>query len=413
MANTVLTHDMLAERALVDLVNNLQVAKHVFKGYNPEFQPVGRFQKGDSVRIALPNRFRTQAGPTYSQVELNEQNTSVTVDVHRLVPIGPILETEWTQDIEGFSLKYINPAMIALADYVEQKGCQEGAENFYNVVGTAGVTPSTFAVIAQAKERMANEAVPRSPRVAVISPAAERALMDGELKAVFVPSMVEGLLREGFIGKYAGFEFYSGDQVIHSITAGTRAGTPQVNATAAENATSLVIKGLGGSETVKKGEVFTVAGVVGVNPVNGIAWEGDQLRQFVVTADATESGTTTVNISPTIRSSGAATKDLPYQTVVDLPATNDVITWVGTLSTAYPQNLFFHPDAMALTVVPFAKPMSAGQSVMWGQASDKELGLSITVSTQFDNPNYQETTRFDILFGWDTVRPELGVRLTG
>ena len=96
-----------------------------------------------------------------------------------------------------------------------------------------------------------------------------------------------------------------------------------------------------------------------------------------------------------------------------LPANGAVLTVVGTEATAYPQNLAFHPDCFALTMVPFVRPKSAGQSVLWAQASDPQLGISITVSTAFDITNYKENTRLDILYGWDTIRPELGVRITG
>jgi len=51
--------------------------------------------------------------------------------------------------------------------------------------------------------------------------------------------------------------------------------------------------------------------------------------------------------------------------------------------------------------------------VMWAQASDPQMGLSITVATSFDITNYKEITRLDILYGWDTIRPNLGVRITG
>ena len=156
--------------------------------------------------------------------------------------------------------------------------------------------------------------------------------------------------------------------------------------------------------------------MVGVNPVSGKAWEGDQLRQFVVTSDVLSdgSGNATIPISPKIYSSAALEDVLPYQTIVTLPANGAAITVVtGAESSAHLQNLAFHPDCFALTMVPFKKPKSAGSSIMWGQASDKQLGLSITVATAFDIDTYSEATRLDILFGWDTIRPELGVRITG
>lgn len=417
MANVMLTHDMLANRALVELENRLTFSRHVYKGYNSEYHAVGRFKKGDTIRVELPVKYRTSAGPTMSTVsDLQETNTTVQVDVHRYVALRPG-ETEWTQDIEQFNAKHIVPATIALANYVDANGLEE-VKNIYNMVGTAGTAPTTFATIAEAAQRMANEAVPPAPRYGVVSPKGEKDFRDGELKSLFSQPLVERLVlpAPGAMGMIGGFEWYM-DQNVISVTTGTRAGTPLVNATASEGDTTLVIKGLNASETVSAGEIFTVAGVVGVNPISGVGWEGDEVRQFVVTADATASGggVVTCSISPTIYSSLAtATTVLPYQTVVDLPATDDAVTWgLTTLSTAYPQHICFHPDAFALTMVPFAKPISAGDSVRWGQASDDQMGLAITMSTQFDITNWREATRMDILFGWDTIRPELACRITG
>jgi hypothetical protein len=283
------------------------------------------------------------------------------------------------------------------------------------MVGTPGTTPSTFGVLADAATRMDNEAIPRTDRLCIFSPKAHWSMADGELKGVFQQNIVDKLLRKGFIGNFALMDFFM-DQNIQTHLVGAHSGTPVMNGATAEGATSLAIDGWPNATLVlKKGDIFTIAGVVGVNPISGQAWEGNELRQFVVTADATSngSGETTVAIAPKIYSSAAAEDYLPYQTVVTLPANGAAITVVGTTATSYPQNMAYHPDCFALTMVPYARPKSAGQSVMWGQANDPQMGLSITISTAFDITNYLEVTRLDILYGWDTIRAELGVRITG
>jgi hypothetical protein len=208
------------------------------------------------------------------------------------------------------------------------------------------------------------------------------------------------------------------DQNIQSHTVGTwdSGSTGVMNGATAEGASSLVTNGWAAdTDILKQGDVITIAAVYGVNPVSGAVWEGNELRQFVVTADVTSdgSGNATIPISPSIYSSAAGEDDLPYQTVASLPLNGAAITVVGTEDLSYPQNLVFHPDCFALTMVPFEKPKSSGQSVMWAQASDPQMGLSITVATAYDISAYKEITRLDILFGWDTIQPEYGVRITG
>ena len=224
------------------------------------------------------------------------------------------------------------------------------------------------------------------------------------------------MLRAGFIGTFALMDFFM-DQNVRTHTVGTRTSdTGAVATTSSEGDTTIALKDFTSGDQILKGDIITIQSVAGVNPVSGGVWEGSEPRQFVATADLTigAGGTGTLSISPKIYSSAANEDFLPIQTVNDLPAANDVVTIVtGDSGTSHSQNLFFHQNAFAMTMVPFARPMSAGQSVMWGQATDEDLGLSITVSTDWDSSAFQENTRIDILYGWDTTQPEYAVRGTG
>lgn len=415
MSDTILTHDMLAERALFDLQNELTFSRNVYKGYNSEFKAQGRFKKGDEVRIQLPNKFRAKDGATLDLVDVYERNVTVKVDVQKHVG-WDFTESELTLDVEEFSRKYIRPATITLANVVDSLGCDEYQE-IPNLVGTPGTTPSTFGVLADAALTMDNEALPRVDRVSVLSPKAHWSMADGELKGIFNENIVATMVRKGFIGRFALADFFM-DQNISSHTVGTHTSgsTPVMNGATAEGATTLAIDGWANSTAVlSQGDIITIAGVGAVNPVSGVVWEGNPVRQFVVTADTSSngSGEATVPIWPTIYSSAAGETYLPYQTIDTLPANGAAVTVVGTEDTAYPQNMMFHPNAFALTMVPFSKPKSAGQSVMWGSASDPQMGLACTVATGFDITNYKEITRLDILFGWDTPEPNYAVRITG
>jgi hypothetical protein len=418
MADTILTHDMLADAYLFDFTNNLGFTRNVYTGYNKEFHAVGRFQKGSSVRIHLPNQSRTIAGPdiTGSIPDILENETTVTLDEHEVTPLD-FTAQQLTLNIEDFTRKYIKNRTIAHANIVDKKGCQEYV-NIYNQVGTPGVDPTTFSFLTDAATRLDQSSVPQDQRCAVMSPKGSWGMADGELKSVFVQPDVRRLTKKGFAGSaYAMFDMYM-DQNIQSHTTGTDAANTgiTVKTQPAEGATSIALQGLTASTgTIVAGDVFTIATVAGVNPVSGDVWEGSELRQFTATATATAdaSGDATVSVSPAIISSAASTTLLPYQTVNDLPAVSDAVTISGAASTAYPQHLLFHPECFAMTMVPFARPDSAGQSVKWATATDEQLGLSITYSSSFNILTFVEVYRLDTLFGWDTIRPALGVRGTG
>jgi len=421
MADVILTHDMVADRVLFDMLNKLTLARHVYTGYKEEFHSVGRFQKGSSVRVHLPNKYRTQSGPdiTGAVPDQQENEATITVDVHDVVPLD-FTAQQLTLDIEDLSQKYLSKAANALAQKVDYNGCSEFV-NLYNSTGTPGTSPSTFGVLADSGKRMDQEAVPRDDRVGIFSPDAHWSMADGELKSIFQQQVVDDMVRRGFIGRFALTDFFM-DQNIKNHTTGNQAtradgtATVQVKTQPSEGDTAIALKGLTASTgTVAAGDVLTLATVAGVNPESGDAWEGNTLRQFVCTALATAdaSGDATVSVSPAIISSAAAVKIRPYQTVNDIPAVNDNVTITGAASTAYSQNIIMDPDCFALTMVPFKRPDSAGQSVKWGSASEERLGLSVTFSSGFDIQTFIEYYRLDDLYGWDTPRPELGVRLWG
>ena len=416
MANKDLTHDMIADRFLLDLKNELTFSQNVFKGYKDEFHAVGGFKKGNSVRVKLPNKYRAKSGSAIDTVDTFERETQVTVDKQEHVALKFGM-ADWTLDIEGFSKKHLVPAAIALANKVDRDGLAL-YQDVYNLVGTPGTTPATFAALTAAAERLDNEAIMREGRTGILSPKAAWALAGGDLKSVFVQDDVRRLTKKGFVGSHYAMADFFADQNVQAHTNGTwTAGAVTVKAAPAEGATTISLQGLTATTgTINKGDVFTIATVAGVNPVSGITWENGQLRQFVATATATADGAgdAVVSVSPPIYSSAAPETTLPYQTVNDLPAINDAVTLVsGVKSTTYSQNMIYRPEAFALTMVPFEKPRAAGAAVKWAQATDEDLGLSITVADGFDISSYESITRVDILYGWDTIQPEYAVRMTG
>ncbi len=415
MADTILTADVIAQKALFHLKNELTFTKNVYSGYSEEYMSqVNGYKKGSAVRIAKPVKYRTKNGATLDLVDTVENNTTVTVDTQEHVALD-FTGQELTLDVvsgDAWSERYLKGAVIALANKIDYDGMAE-YKNVYNQVGTPGTTPSTYGVLADAALRLDEEAVPQEDRVSILTPKSYWGLADGELKGVFSENTVETLIRKGFVGKFARADFFM-DQNTRTHTTGvfTTSATPLMNGSTAEGATTLVTNGWNSSSsTVKQGDVFTIDSVYAVNPVSGQST--GELRQFTVTADGTSAGgALTIAISPTIYSSAAGESVLPYQTIDTLPANDAALNFVGTEGTQYGQNLMYHPNAFACTMVPFATPQSAGQSVMWSTATDPDTGLSITFSAGWDSTNFKEIYRLDVLYGWDTIYPELACRIT-
>jgi hypothetical protein len=410
MANKLITPSVIAKEALMQMENNLVFANRVHREYKKEFVKVG-----DTVSIRRPVKFYAADGATLQKQDVEEGNVSIKVDQRKHV--GWEFNTkDLTLSVEEYSKRYIEPACITLAQVLDQAVAGQYFK-FWNLVGTPGTTPSTFAHLGAAAQRMDEMAVPSKPRAAVMNPAAGWSPAGGQT-ALYMSDVAKSAYREGTIGDIAGFDTFRSQNVRNHIV-GTKAGTPLVNgasqgvtyqANGGANKQTLNTKGwTNGSAVLKKGDVFTIAGVYAVNPVPGEGATGKQqmpyLQQFTVLADATAdgSGLAALQISPAIIASGA------QQTVSAAPADNAAITVVtGNAGVAYPQNLAFARNAIALVNVPLIMPDGASF-----KAQESHDGLSIRVVKDYDITNDVEIIRLDIMFGVETIYPDLGVRIAG
>jgi len=413
MANETLTPDIIAQEALMQLRNNLVMGNLVHQDYSSEFAKVG-----DTVRIRKPVKFQSEDGAAITQLnDVIEGNTAVTMSTQKKVAWEFDTKT-LTLDIERYSERYIQPAMIRLAQDVDTAIHVRGVQDFWNFAGTPGTVPATFAALGEAGEVLDNMACPFRPRAAVHSPEASWALADG-LKNVFVQDKARTAFEQGRIGLYAGFDNFKSQSVV-AHTVGDHGGTPLVNGANQDvtyssvkttNEQTLLTDGWTNSTTgiLKQGDVFTIAGVFEVNPVT-FASTG-KLRTFVVKADADSGATTgpaTLTISPAIIVAGANAGQDGYPTVDAAPADDAVITVVtGTANAQYRQSLCFHKNALALVMRPLVMPDGA---VWKAQASDE--GISVRIIKQYDITTDKEIARVDILFGTQMLYGELGTRLT-
>jgi hypothetical protein len=160
----------------------------------------------------------------------------------------------------------------------------------------------------------------------------------------------------------------------------------------------------GATDTVKAGEVFTIANVYAVNPVTKarLPW----LKQFTVVSDATCSGNETdVVIYPAMVWTGAF-KNVDVVGATDL--NNQGVTFVGAASTSYAQNLAFHKNAFALAIVPMVSPPGAIDV-----ARESYKGVSVRMIPFYNGSSDVSTLRLDVLYGMKAIDPRLATRISG
>ena len=395
--NALLNPTIIAKEALMQLTNHLAMSRHVYTAYKNEFVKVGQ-----TVTIRKPNKFRVTKTQARSNSNITEPSTTITMTVQAHVSWA-FSSVELTTTIEDYSKRYISPAANALANQVDADLCGL-YDDVYNYAGTPGTTPATFKVLGDCQTALDDESTPDDTRVGILNPAANWSLADG-LKGTFAAKVADNIMTKGFLGQIANLSLYADQNVVrHTTGVFTTSAIPLMDGSTASGATQIVTDGWNAtSSTVTVGDIFTIAGVYAVNTMSGEST--GVLRRFVVTeaATSTGSGDMTIKVSPTITSSGA------YQTVDAVPLTTAALTFVGSESTAYAQNLVFHPNAFALVTVPIEMPAN-----VWGaRETDQEAGMSIRVVKQYDIDADEEIIRMDILYGIKTLYPELATRLWG
>ena len=411
MSNTLITPAIIAQEALFQLENNTVLGDKVHRQYRHEFVKIG-----DSVTIRRPVQFVVSDGATRVNQDVIEPTTTITIDERKHV--SWLFSTQdLTLTIEEYSERYIKPAMIQLANQVDTDLALVGAQQFFNFTGTPGTTPSAFADLAAVAQKMDEFAVPDDyNRCLTLNPAARWSIADG-LGAVFNAEITGDTVRKGRLGEIANFNIY-GDQNIQNIQ------TPGIDMTGTLiNSAALVAQGppsaalssyaipvdtVAANGTVVAGTKFTIPGVFAVNPVS--KQSTGNLQEFTVVADATIAANAgTLQVYPIIND-GSVASIAGFQTV-DVPGglaalDNVALTIVNqdNSQAAFPHNLAFHTNALALVTVPLELPDSATF-----KARADWRGYSIRIVKDYDIDQDEEIIRLDMLYGVDAIYPELGV----
>lgn len=401
--NILLDISMITNEALVVLANNTSFTKLINRQYDSYFSKKGA-QIGATINIRKPVRYVGRRSQTLSVEGSQESSVPLALNIPYGVDMN-FTSNDYVLNINDFSKQFLVPAMSQLASMIDQDGLAL-AKQIYNAVGTPGTAPNSTQTYLQAGARLNNEAVPPNDRYIVYNANTEIAIV-GALQGLFNPTnKISTQYETGSMrGRALGFEWYL-DQTVYVHTVGTYSGTPLVNGSTAQGATSIVTDGWGAASFLNVGDLFTIAGVYAVNPQTRANY-GD-LRQFVVNSLATAdgSGNMTINFSPALVAPDGG-NPVNNQNVTALPADNAAITVFGASGTITPQNLAFQKDAFAFATVDLPDMPGVECSVQ----SLPELGFSLRIMRGTDMVNNRQICRCDLLGGWAVLRPEMAVRI--
>jgi len=402
MANSLLTIDMITRKSLEILENNLVISRNVNKEYDDSFAVEGA-KIGSTLRIRLPDRALVTDGAALQVQDDNEQYTTLTVSSQKHIGIN-FTSAELTMQLDDFAERVLKPRISQLASSVDAD-VANAYKSISASVGTPGTTPATALVLLQAQQKLNESAAPMSPRYATVNPAANAGLVNG-LSGFFNPTgTISRQFKTGMMGEgVLGYEEMNMSQSIVNHTVGSLPVAPicASSVPSTQGATTLDITYTSGTKTIKQGDVFTIAAVYAVNPQTRLST--GSLQQFVVTADQTLTSTSaTIAFLPAMYTATNA-----LATVDAFPAASAALTFLGTASTVYPQNLVYHKNAITLATADLLLPQGVDMA-----SRQVHNGISMRIVRQYDINNDRMPCRVDVLYGFNTIRPAMACRIWG
>lgn len=398
MANTIITHQMIAREAVKMLLEKDNLVPNINTGRSDEFkQSVNGYKKGEFVDIGVPPVTPVYDGATFagggSAPDQTEAKVRLSLDTQKHVPLT-FTAKQKLLNITEFKDRFIRPAMSSLMSQVRADMLTKFKDLTPNVVGTWGTVPATRTVYGQGRAKLERFLADSEDRTILFSSDANLALADANASLFHNGSEINKEFRDGMVGRFGSFDFYE-DQALPLHANGSGSGY-LVNG-ASQSGSSLVVDT--GTGAVSKGTVFTIANVFSVHPITGIST--GELRQFVVTADYAGGGGS-ISIYPAISATSASV----IGTVNAVPADNAAITIFGTASQSKRQNLAFQKNAFTAAFAPL--PVLASCE---GYTATMN-GVSVRVMTFGNGQTDTESTRIDVLYGVAATRPDWAVRIT-
>ena len=380
--------------ALVTLRENAVMPRLVNSDYSSEAS-----RHGNVINVPVPTRMQATdviPGP-YAPASPNLQLDTVPVVLDQWKDsYFTLTDKEMGEIYDGAVSMQITEAARAIANAIDYS-LLSLYKNIYNYVGTAGTTPfaSSPADAITARKLLSKGLAPINDRRIVLTPDAESNALSLTAFQYYQNSGSIETMRNGEIGRKFGFDWYM-DQNAMYHTAGNLAGTLVTSGTPSSVATadnnipalrnprtinSITIAGGTAGQTLKQGDVFSVAG---------------DSQTYVVNADATAiaGGNIVVSFSPApkvVWASGSA---------VTVRASREI-------------NLAFQKDAIALAIRPLEQ--SVYSKDLGGMKSltmvDDLTGIPMRLIVRQEH--MQMRMSLDCLWGRGLVRPENALVIAG
>jgi hypothetical protein len=412
MAHTILTPTMITREAARILHQEGTFLANVNRQYDSQFAKTGA-KIGYALNLRLPARYTVRTNATYAGQDHVERSTPFNLSSQYGVDVS-FTTADRTMALDDFSKRVLKPAMKQLAAKIEYDCLSLAYKYVNNYVNGTTNAKLTYAYLQRAGALMTSELAPLSDRTGILQPLSTVEFLDATKGLFAKQSNLDEQFVEGMMGRTGGFDIGE-NTLLPSHTTGSLAGSPLTDgsslgtgttANSWVSQTTLQIDGAASTTTIKAGDIITLSGVYAVHPESKA--NTGRLQTFVVQADVTLTTAAddyAVVVKPgLIYGSGNAFQNCALSGVANTDGLT--VTRIGAASTAFAQDLFFHKDAFVFGTADLEDVSPYGASC--SRASSD--GISLRWVQQYAAGTDTVAGRFDILWGFAPLYPELAVR---
>lgn len=409
MSNTFITPTWVSKDVATYWMNEITLVGQFDRQWDDQWRnkPQGA-QIGYTVLARIPQRFQVTEGQAFQQQAITNQVVPITLNHQYNVGMSWSTSAA-TLEVEEVQERYTRPAGIAMANKADVQAGAEVYKSVYYTIGTPGSAITDDSTYTDGVAKLLNVAVP-DDYCAVLDPKAQSKLAAANFGLFNPQTLIGDLFKKGRFDKGAlGIREWYRDPNMPTHTTGNFTSSTPVVSSANQTGSTLALSGLG-TYAFKAGDTFKIASGTAVNAVNPISYaDTGDAQEFVITADVSGSSTVTLNISPSIITSGQ------LQTVTASPDNNAAVLFTGATGTASAtmatttskQSLVFHPSAFAFVMADMDDDLPGAQV---GMARDKEAKISMRWAYQYNSQTDQKISRVDMIVGVAPVLPYFALR---
>jgi hypothetical protein len=359
---------------------------------------------GDTINMRLPAKYKVRTSATFAGQDHFERSTPLAVLSQYGVDVS-FTTKDRTMSLDDASKRIIRPAMKQIAAKIEYDALTAAYKVVNNGINATTNAALTYRYFQKMGQRLTDELAPMGDRTAILNPASMVEFLDATKGLFAAQSNLNEQFREGMMGRTGGLDVGE-NTLLPPHTTGTMAGSPLTTANSWASTTALSVTGATAAGTVLAGDIITLSGVYAVHPESKA--NSGRLQQFVVQTSVTmttATSTYTVTVKPAlIYGSGNAFQNTVLSGVSD--TTGLTVTRLGASATAFAQDLAFHKDAFAFASVDLEDMSPYGASCSRAVSDN----ISMRFIQQYNSTDDVVVGRFDVLWGFAPLLPELAVR---